>query len=1111
MNTVDDWLASLGLGEYAARFAANAIDLSVVGDLTEQDLKDLDIPLGHRRKLLRAIAENSHRAPPAAPADAPDTGAQRRQLTVMFCDLVGSTELSARLDPEDMSAVIEAYQACVTEIVGRHHGMVARYMGDGALIYFGYPRAHEDDVEQAVKAGLALAEAAPRLRTKSGTPLQVCVGIATGTVVVGELLTAESGLREHTVVGETPNLAARLQAAARPGTVYVCVNTQRLAAGYFEFRDLGNVALKGWAAPMRIWQAIDSRGVENRFEAQHHAKLPPLLGRSEEIELLTRRWRAVREGEGRAVLLTGEAGIGKSHVALAFDQLLHADPHVTLNFHCSAHHTHSALFPFINQLERAAGFERGDSPAQKFARLEQTVGGASPERLALLGSLLSLPSDPRYPAPALSPQRQRAATLAAISAHFDELASRQPLVLIFEDVHWIDPTSLELLAMTVERLAGVPVFLIMTARPEFTPPWPGHAHATTVHLTRLSRRDGAALITRVAGGKTLPEEVQLQILARTDGVPLFVEELTRTVLESGQLQEQNGQYVLGQPLPSLAIPTTLHASLMARLDRLSSVREVAQIGAVIGRDFSYEVLSAVAGLPKTRLEDALEQLVQAELIFRRGTIPEAVYSFKHALVRDAAYEGLLRSRRAQLHAALAGVLAEKFPEVADAEPETLAHHLAEAGLTEQAVRYWLRAGGNAAQRSANVEAIAHLQKGLAALRSLAPSAQRDRTELDLMMTLGPCLIATQGPAGPDAMAAFAHARELCERIGNPPEYLQVMFWLTTASVMRGELPLARQTIEPVMEHAQARGDRPALLNATRGKAMILMFMGDIAEAGEVIARAFQVFEDSGDEDRLAARAAGQDAGVADLALMSWTLWLLGRPDTAVARIEAALKRADALAHPHSQAYALYYAAVIRALRGESALARAAAERCVTLAETHGFRQWHSLARAVRGICSAPAGAADGLDEVGAALEEYRHAGYQVGITALYVLLAPVLLARGQSADALAIIERGLAAVAEKSERVFAAELLRLKAEALMRVDGSAQPQADALLAQALATARAQSARSLELRIARDLARSWSAQGRRKEARDVLAPVCAWFGEGAGTPNLQQARALLGAV
>ena len=1114
MKDIAEWLASLDLGEYAQRFAENAIDLSVIRDLTENDLEELGVLLGHRRKMLRAIAELQGEAAskPQTSAEPGRDRAERRQLTVMFCDLVGSTELSARLDPEDMGQVVALFHHRIAEVIDGYQGIVARYMGDGVLAYFGYPQAHEDDAEQAVRAGLALVEAVANLQTGAEAPLQIRVGIATGVAVVGDLI-GEGGSQEQAVVGDTPNLAARLQVLAEPGTVLISASTRRLIGGQFEYRDRGPAALKGWAEPVPAWQVLRTSGVASRFEAQHESKLTPLFGRDEEIELLLRRWRDVSQGEGRVVVLTGEPGIGKSHITLALQERLLAEPHIGLHYFCSAHHTNSALLPFVGQLERAARFERGDTPAEKLAKLEMLLVQSAVEgdqAVALLANLLSLPPSDRYRLPELSPQSRKEKTLAALLSRLEGLAAMQPVLMIFEDVHWIDPTSLELLTVMVDQVPQLRVLLLINARPEFTPPWPHYAHVTTVSLTRLSRPDGAAIIKRITGGKTLPEEVMNQILARTDGVPLFVEELTKTVLESGVLQEQEDHYVLEHPLPSLAIPTTLHDSLIARLDRFAPVREVAQIGAVVGRSFSYELLNAVAGIPREKLEEALGQLVLSELIFRRGEVPQAVYTFKHVLVRDAAYSSLLKSRRANLHAAIASAFEQRFPEIVEAQPETLAHHLTEAGLIEKAVSYWLKAGKNAVQRFANLEAIAHLQRGIETAGRLPDSLGRDRLELDLQFTLGPCLIATQGPASSTAIATFARGRELCARLGDPPEYLQVMFWLATGSVIRGELPQAREVTATLLGLAEARNDRPMLINAIRGLGMILLFMGHVVDARELTERAIEAFGASSETEKLAARAAGQDAGAAGLALMSWALWILGHVDMAAARMAAALQRADAVGHPHTQAYACYYASILHALRGEPAIAHRHAERCLTLSEEYGFRHWHGLSRAIRGICMTMLDpSASTLEEVRGALDHYRSAGYQLGITALYVLLCPILLLRHEPEAALEVIEQGLSAANHNSERIFEAELHRLKARALL-ICGAAgsETHAQSLLDWALTTARSQHARSLELRAAKDLAALWIGQGRRDEALAFLAPIHAWFTEGFDTHDLKEAKVLL---
>ncbi|MBV8987581.1 MAG: AAA family ATPase, partial [Solirubrobacterales bacterium] len=959
---------------------------------------------------------------------------------------------------------------------------------------------------------LALIDALPRLRTSAGKPLQARVGLATGTVVIGDLI-GEGLAQEQAVVGETPNLAARLQTFAQPGMVLASASTRRLAGGHFEYRDLGAVALKGWDEPVPVWQILKESGVESRFEAQHKSELPPLVGREEEIELLCRRWQTIQRGEGRVVMLMGEPGIGKSRITLALEERLQSESHFTVRHFCSAHHTNSVLFPFISNLERAARFERADSPAEKLSKLQAVLARSAAltaQEMAALADLLSLPAGEQFRLQELTPQKRKELVFSAFFAHMRGLAARRPVLLLFEDLHWIDPTSLELLGLGVERLTELRALLVFTARPEFVPPWPGHAHITMVSLARLGRRDGAALIQQVTSGKLLPSDVMDQILARTDGVPLFVEELTKTVLESGLLQERDDRYVAERPLASLAIPATLHASLMARLDRLAPVREVAQLGAVIGREFSYEMLQAVSGLQPQQLDDALDQLVESELVFRRGAPPAAVYFFKHALVRDAAYASLLKGRRVQMHGAIASALEQHFADIVETQPELLAHHLSEAGAIDRAVRYWLRAGRNAAARSANLEAIAHLQRGIDVLERYQAGSERDRLELDLRLVLGPCLIATHGPASLKTVASFARCRELCERLGDLPEYLQVLFWLATVSVIRGELPQAQEAVSALLDRAEARGDSKALLNAVRGQAMIFLFMGRLVEAREMGERAFKAFSAADEETRLAARAAGQDAGVAGLAVLSWALWLLGFVDLAVERAEAALQRADMIEHPHSCAYAAYYASVLYGLRGECAIALKHAERCLSLSEQHGFRQWLGLSRAIIGVCRTMLTVeCTPSDELAQALEQYRQAGHQVGVTAIAVLLIPALLRRRETELALEIVDRALATVVRNSERMFEAELFRLKAEILLALGApEAEAQATTLLERALAAARCQQARSIELRAARDMALLLLDQNKQADGRELLAPIVGWFTEGLKMPEIREARAVL---
>jgi class 3 adenylate cyclase len=624
MQQIADWLKKLGMSEYTDRFVENRIGLTVLPDLTDQGLKDLGILLGDRRKMLRAIRDLGNASvavtAPSTPVAAEPVrrdDAERRQLTVMFTDLVGSTALSTKLDPEDLRTVIGAYHKCVAETVRQFGGFVARYMGDGVLIYFGYPQAHEDDAERAVRGGLALIEAVGKLG--SVEPLQVRIGIGTGLVVVGDLF-GSGEAQERGVVGETPNLAARLQAAATPGTIAIDPTTRRLLGGLFEYRDLGCIEAKGFANRVQAYE-VARPSIESRFEALRTTSTP-LIGRDEEIDLLLRRWDQAKRGDGCVVLVSGEPGIGKSRIAETILERLSNEPLTRLRYFCSPHHEHSALYPNITHLERAAGFRRDDTDEQRLDKLEAVLAQGTndlSEAVPLLAELLSIPTGARYRPLDLTPQKRKEKTLHAQLAQVEGLTARQPVLMVWEDVHWSDPTTRELLDLLVDRVPSLRVSVIITFRPEFMPPWIGRPHVTLLSLNRLPPRRRAEMIMQVTGGKTLPKEITDQIIDRTDGVPLFLEELTKAVIESGLLVDAGDYYTVTGPVPPLAIPTSLQASLLARLDRLAPMREVAQIAAALGRRFSHELLSAVATMPEQQLDDALTQLVCAELIFRRGT------------------------------------------------------------------------------------------------------------------------------------------------------------------------------------------------------------------------------------------------------------------------------------------------------------------------------------------------------------------------------------------------------------------------------------------------------------------------------------------------------------
>ena len=725
---IDGWLRGIGLEQYAQTFRDNAIDADVLRDLTDEHLRELGLPLGARLKLLRAVAalgtgEQTPVSPEITPP-APRTDAERRQVTVMFSDLVGSTALSARMDPEDLREVISAYQKCVTDTVRRFGGFVAKYMGDGVLVYFGYPEAHEHDAEQAVRAGLELIAAVSALTSRAS--LQTRVGIATGLVVVGDLI-GSGDAQERGIVGETPNLAARLQALAEPNMVVIAEGTQRLLGNLFELQDLGPKDLKGIVGPVRAWAALRASSAEGRFDALHTTGLTALVGREEESELLLRRWSKAKTGEGQVVLLSGEGGIGKSRLTAALLEHLATEPHTRLRYFCSPQHTDSAFYPIIGQMERTAGLGYDDKPQAKLDKLDAVLAqtSTSPEDAALFAEMLSLPNDGRYPVLALTPEQRRQRTLEALTSQLAGLTSQQPVLMIFEDVQWIDPTSLEVLGRTVDRIKTLPVLLIVTFRPEFAAPWAGRSHVMSLALNRLGERETAAIIARLVGNKELPADVMAEIVERSDGIPLFVEEMTKAMLEA-ESEDEARRTAGAVPSAALAVPASLHASLMARLDRLGPAKQVAQVGAAIGREFSHALLAAVVPKPEAELGSALERLGAAGLLLRQGVPPHASYLFKHALVQDAAYGTLLREPRRALHARIAEALESPFAEVAESRPELLARHCTEAGLIEKGVSYWLRAGKNAAERYANLEAIAHLRRGIEAVERLPGGRMRDR-------------------------------------------------------------------------------------------------------------------------------------------------------------------------------------------------------------------------------------------------------------------------------------------------------------------------------------------------------------------------------------------------
>lgn len=1114
MPDIASWLARLGLDKYIEAFTANEVDFDALRHLTEDDLRELGLPVGPRRKVLAAIsALDDDTMSPASSVSAPVSAApvreaERRQLTVVFIDLVGSTELSQRLDPEEMRDVIRAYQSAVSAEIARYEGYVAKLMGDGVLAYFGWPRAHEDDAERAVRASLAAAAATASLTTPSGEPLAARIGIATGLVVVGDLV-GEGSAQEEAVVGETPNLAARMQALAEPNTVVIAGGTNRLVVGLFEMIDLGHRQLKGFATPIRAWRIIGEADTEGRFDALHGVATP-LVGRSEELELLLQRWQQARAGNGQAVLLSGEPGIGKSRLIAALEERLSAEPHAWLRYFCSPYHLNSALYPVIKQLERAAGLVRSDSSETKLDKLKTLLRQAVPdlaETVPLLAELLSIDTLDRYAPLKLTPQARKSRTLTTLLQLLEGFAARQPVLMIIEDAHWIDPTTSEWLDMLIDGLQSVPVLLIITFRPEFKPRWTPLSYVTAVSLSRLDHDQGSAIVDRVAGGKMLPTDVRNQILAKTEGVPLFVEELTKTVLESGLLADEGDHYVLSRTLPFLAIPSTLHDSLMARLDRLAPVKEVAQIGACIGRVFQHRLLAAVTGYDNARLEGILQQLEKSELVFRRGVPPEATYTFKHALVQDTAYQSLLKSRRQHIHASIASELEAQFREIVEAEPETLAYHYAAGGLPQQAVDFWLKAGQQALKRSAHPEAIANLGEGLELVASLPDAESRLRQEIHLQTALGVTMMATRGFAAPEVLQAFSEARTLSEKLGDTDQLFVALCGEASYHMISGNLPAADELGLQCLDLARASGDQALLLEAHHRQWATKYYIGDYAAAEHHLDYGIATYDPDRDH-RLTYIYTGHDPGVCCRNFSALMLWLRGYPDQALVRCQEAVTLAERVSHPFTMAMAQSNFTDLHLLRREPDEGRRCLDKSIALSKEFGLRREMFEGRFQLGWALAEEGhLVEGIREMGEGLAAITAMGAGAGLQHNLCVLARACGECGGASEGLPLLDRALNIVAEFGSKHLVPELFRTKGELLLQQNPQ-DDTAESWFRKALILACDQGTKSLELRAALSLARLCHARDRDGEARDLLTPVYGWFTEGLDTRDLVEAKELL---
>lgn len=1061
------------------------------------------------RSLPPAAIQQSRSSEPA-PTETLPVG-ERRQLTVMFCDLVGSTALSTQLDPEDMQNLIAVCHDVVGPVIRRYDGFIAKYMGDGILIYFGYPQAREKDAERAVLAGLAVIEAIPQLNARVSVDLQtelaVRIGIATGTVVVGESI-GEGAAQERAVVGETPNLAARLQDLAPSNGIVISSTTKELVGDGFACLDLGLQELKGIDGPTAAWQVTGEDDGEFEGEIGAAAEIPPLVGRQEELGLLSRAWQQSKEGSGQVVLISGEAGIGKSRLIEAISAEVRNDGFTRVTLRCSPYHSNSALYPVVTQLSRAMGWAADDDAAAKLAKMETVLAGyqfPSEDTIPLIAALFALPlPEDRYPPLTLTPQQQRLNTLDAVLAWLLEEAERQSVLTVWEDVHWADPSTLELLEMMIEQCPTVSALNALTFRPEFVPTWPARSYCVPLTLNRLERPEVEALIQQQAGGKSLPREVMEHIVGRADGVPLYVGELTRAILASGSLNETDDSYELSGPLSELSIPATLQDTLMARLDKAPRAREVAQLGAVFGREFPYDMLKDVAAIEETALREGLGQLVDAELLYQRGRPPRAKYMFKHALIQDAAYQSLLKRTRQQYHKEVAALLATGYAETVETRPEILAHHYTEAGDRGQAIDHWLRSGQLALQRSANHEAIGHLSRGLALLPEGDQNASQ---ELAIQRLLGTAFMAAKGYGAPETAEAFDRARQLCTVVEDDSIY-PVMFGLWVTALTRAKHPAASEITDEMLDLVRRTDDPYAKFAALMMSATTHLHRGNLLDAKDYFDSNVETIEALGSKERSAtAQLYGLDMAAAGYAYSAWAEWLLGYPDSALKRCQMALESLDISQHHYSRSRALYWCAVVNQLCGDWQEVSDLAAVAVDEAKEHGLPMVVSVGRIMHAAADAALnGIEDQSSEIAEALDVYAATGARFQAPYHRTLMAALLLRMGKIDAGLEFNSATWQIVQETGEHCFSAEIQRLKGELLS--SDSRRADAEASFLAALETARAQDAKSLELRTAISLARLWSGEGKRTEARDLLNPIYAWFTEGFDTRDLTVAKSLL---
>jgi len=1096
MTKLEALLKELGLQQYSGILADNDIDFDILTDLKESDLEKLGFSLGHRRKLLRALAAlqpvpSQPEAPPTSPAA---QEAERRQVTVLFSDLVGSTALANEIDPEDMSALIKRYQDVCAGAIARFDGFIAKFMGDGVLAYFGYPQAQEDAAERAVYAALAIIGGLAELKGPNDKPLATRIGIATGLVVIGDIIGSGSA-REHTIVGETPNLAARLQAVAEPNSVLVSESTHHLLGRQFDYKSLGKKNLKGFANPVQVWRVLREAAVASRF-AGRAVRSGPFIGRVQEMALLLDRWQLAKEGEGQVVFLSGEPGMGKSRMVDVLEERIAGDSYYHLIFQCSPYHTNSALYPVIRQFERSASFALEDSAAVKLEKLEgllTATDNLSDSTRNLLAELLSIPLDDRYPPLGLSPPQRKAATIAAIVHQLSCLAEQKPVLFVLEDAHWIDPTTQELLTRLIDGIASMPVLVLITARPEFLSPWTGRDHVTSLALSRLSKTQCAELIAGVAVAQVLNPAVVEDIVAKTDGVPLFVEELTKTVTESAS------------PDPS-AVPATLQDSLMARLDRLGPVREMAQVAAVIGQQFSRALLEKVSPASAADVETGIARLIDAGLAFPQSRASEPSYSFKHALMRDVAYDNLLRGKRQQIHERVARVLEHDFPAIAESEPELLAQHFSQAGLAEPACTYYERAGDRAAARSNFAEAIAHFKADLLEVNRLAEGSDRSRRELGILLKLGPALAIIKGHQSPEVEEIYNRARDIGKTLSDEAGLFKATWGLWLSANVGRNLEKARDRAQELVTLGQQSADPDLLLEAFHCRWSTAFFRGDVATTLKDSQEGVDRY-DPARHSWMGPVFGGHDPGVCAFCCRANGRGLSGVVRGVQDEFDRAFSLAEELKHPPSLAHVLHNETIFHQMMGDIAAVDRCTQKLLELSEKYNFPPVRAHGTMLSGWTQAVGhDSRNGLDLMEAEFPRATAIGPLFRYYA--VLFAEARMKFKRFPDALTVIQWALGTVTEPGIGFCVPELYRLQGLCLLELDSGNRPEAMNSMQLAVDIAKQQRATLLHFKAAISMAEAASALGQPEKAMTSLRDLCANLPEGFDAPQLAEAKQLL---